>query len=181
MENIKLTRKQNIIQFIKFTLFSVSAGIIQIASFTLLNEFIDWMAVIPGMAFWPETFQSAYGPSYFIALVLSVVYNFTINRRFTFKSAANIPVAMLKVFGYYCIFTPLSIWWGDVLTINGWNEYIVLAGTMIINFVTEFLFTRFIVYRNRMFTNKAGRAEMEKSSCQSSNSHQEADINTEVP
>ena len=134
-EKIKLTRKQNIIQFLKFTLFSASAGIIQIASFTLMNELIDWKAVIPGMASWPETLQSVYGPSYFIALVLSVVYNFTINRKFTFKSAANIPVAMLKVFGYYCIFTPFSIWWGDTLAINGWNEYIVLAGTMIINFV----------------------------------------------
>ncbi|MFA5675124.1 MAG: GtrA family protein [Christensenellales bacterium] len=112
------------------------------------------------MASWPETFRSEYGPSYFIALVLSVIYNFTINRRFTFKSAANIPVAMLKVFGFYCIFTPLSIWWGDALTTNGWNEYVVLAGTMVINFITEFLFTRFVVYRNRMFTNKAGQAEI---------------------
>lgn len=56
---------------------------------------------------------------------------------------------MLKVFGYYLIFTPLSTWWGDALTKNaGWNEYLVLAGTMVINFVTEYLFCRFVVYRN---------------------------------
>ena len=161
-EKVKLTRKQNVTQFFKFLFFSVSAGIIQFGSFTLMNELIDWTAIIPGMTSWPETLRSDYGPSYFIALVLSVVYNFTVNRKFTFKSAANVPVAMLKVFGYYCVFTPLSIWWGDALTSIGWNDYIVLAGTMVINFVTEFLFTRFVVYHNQIFTNKAGQAELEK-------------------
>jgi putative flippase GtrA len=161
-EQVKLTRRQNVIQFFKFTFISASAGIIQFGSFTLMNELIDWTKIIPGMVSWPETFQSEYGPSYFIALVLSVVYNFTINRKFTFKSAANIPIAMLKVFGYYCVFTPLSIWWGDALVSIGWNEYIVLAGTMVINFVTEFLFTRFVVYHNQIFTSEAGKAELEK-------------------
>jgi hypothetical protein len=68
-------------------------------------------------------------------------------------SAVNIPKAMLKVLGYYCIFTPLSTWWGDQLTAAGWNAYIILAGTMIINFVTEFLFCRFVVYRKSINTN----------------------------
>lgn len=161
-EQVKLTRKQNVIQFFKFTFFSISAGAIQFGSFTLMNEFVDWTKIIPGMMSWPETFRSEYGPSYFIALVLSVVYNFTINRKFTFKSATNIPIAMLKVFGYYLVFTPLSIWWGDALTAMGWNEYIVLAGTMVINFVTEYLFTRFVVYHNQIFTSEAGKAELEK-------------------
>lgn len=124
-------------QVIQFVLFSAMAGIIQTVSFTLLNEVC----------------QFPYWPAYLIALVLSVLYNFTVNRRFTFRSATNIPVAMAKVFGFYCVFTPLSTWWGAALTGAGWNEYIVLFGTMLINMVTEFLFCRYVVYRNSMDTN----------------------------
>lgn len=123
-------------QFIKFTLFSISAGVIQTLSFTLLNE-------LTGFPYWP---------SYLIALILSVVWNFTLNRRFTFHSAANVPKAMTLVFLYYLVFTPLSTWWGSALTNGGWNEYIVLGGTMIINFVTEFLYQRFVVFRHTIDT-----------------------------
>ena len=129
-------KKQNLIQVIKFVLFSISAGIIQIGSFTLLNE----VAHLP------------YWPAYLISLVLSVLYNFTLNRRFTFQSAANVPIAMAKVAAYYGVFTPLSTWWGDALTGIGWNEYLVLAGTMLINVSTEYLFCRFVVYRKSMNT-----------------------------
>lgn len=141
---MKLTKKQNLLQGFKFLLFSASAGIIQMVSFTLLNETIHW----------------AYWPSYLIALVLSVVYNFTVNRKFTFKSAKNVPLAMTQIFIYYLIFTPLSTWWGEALARAGWNYYIVLIGTMVINFVTEFSVYRFIVYRKHMFTNKEGQAEL---------------------
>ena len=129
-------KKQNLIQVIKFVLFSISAGIIQIGSFTLLNE----VAHLP------------YWPAYLISLVLSVLYNFTLNRRFTFQSAANVPIAMAKVVAYYGVFTPLSTWWGDALTGIGWNEYLVLVGTMLINVSTEYLFCRFVVYRKSMNT-----------------------------
>lgn len=136
---------QYALQFIKFALFSVSAGVLQILIFTALNE-------LTAMGYWP---------GYLIALVASVVYNFTINRQFTFQSAANYPMAMLKVAGFYAVFTPLSTWWGARLTELGWNEYLVLLGTMIINFVTEFLFSRFIVYRKSIDTNKrAQRAKV---------------------
>lgn len=123
-------QKKEFIRIIKFTLFSISAGIIQIITFTVLNEL----------------FKLTYWPSYLIALIFSVVWNFTINRKFTFKSANNVSIAMLKVFGFYAIFTPLSTWWGDVLTNNNWNEYIVLIGTMLINFITEFIFDRYFVF-----------------------------------
>lgn len=129
-------KHQTAIQFFKFTLFSATAGILQALSFSLLFELVLHM----------------YWPSYLIALILSVVYNFTVNRSLTFKSAANIPKAMMKVFGYYLVFTPLSTWWGDNLTTLGWNEYLVLGGTMVINFVTEYLFCRFVVYRNNINT-----------------------------
>ena len=124
---------------LKFTLFSASAGIIQVLSFTLLNEILH-------LEYWF---------SYLIALVLSVLWNFTLNRKFTFKSAANVPIAMLKVAGYYAVFTPLSTWWTDVLTGAGvgWNEYLVLALTMLVNFTTEYLYDRFFVFNNSIDTN----------------------------
>lgn len=132
----KISARENSIQFVKFTLFSISAGVIQAASFTLMNE----------------TTHLPYWPSYLTALALSVVYNFTVNRRFTFKSAANVPIAMLKVAGYYLVFTPLSTWGGNYMTEIGANYYVVLAVCMVANFVTEFLFTRFVVYRNNINT-----------------------------
>ena len=138
MENKKLTKKQNIIQIIKFALFSASAGIIQIGSFTLLTELTDLEYI------W------CYLPS----LVLSVLWNFTFNRKFTFKSAANVPVAMLKVALFYCVFTPLSTWWGHELSALGVNDYVIEIGTMAVNLVSEYLYCRFVVYRNSMNTNE---------------------------
>lgn len=148
--NIRLSKKQNIIQFFKFIAFSCTAGIIQAISFTILNE-------KTGLPYWP---------CYLIALTLSVLYNFTVNRRYTFKSANNIPKAMLLVAAFYCVFTPLSTWWGEALTNAGWNEYIVLFSTMLINLVTEFLYDRFVVFRKSIYTNKLAQKEMEKYRCQ---------------
>ncbi len=146
MEQQKLTKRQNAIQALKFLLFSISAGVIEALSFTLLKE----IAHLP------------YWPSYLVALVLSVLYNFTVNRAFTFQSAANVPAAMFKVFCYYLVFTPLSTWWGDAMTNAGWNDYIVLFLTMVTNLVTEFLFCRFVVYRNNINTNARGQKETER-------------------
>ncbi len=129
--------KDDLVRAIKFVLFSASAGLIQAGTFTLLNELLGW----------------PYWPCYLIALALSVLWNFTLNREFTFKSANNVPLAMLKVALYYCVFTPASTWWGTALTNAGWNEYIVLFGTMLINLTTEFLFCRFVVYRGSIDTN----------------------------
>lgn len=122
--------KKELFRVIKFTLFSASAGIIQAVVFALLNELL----------------RLDYWVSYLTALVLSVLWNFTLNRNITFRSANNIPIAMLKVAAYYVVFTPLSTWGGDALTGLGWNEYIVLAISMITNFVTEFLYQRFFVF-----------------------------------
>ncbi|MBR3780487.1 MAG: GtrA family protein [Clostridia bacterium] len=136
MSEQKLTKKQNIIQVVKFALFSASAGIIQIVSFTLLFEVAHLNNTL----------------SYIISLALSVLWNFTFNRKFTFKSAANVPVAMLKVALFYCVFAPLSTWWTHELTALGINEYLIEAGTMLVNLVTEYLYCRFVVYRNSMNT-----------------------------
>ena len=143
-----LSKKENTAQVIKFTLFSISAGIIETLSFTLLNE----------------VFHLPYMPCYLTALILSVIWNFTLNREFTFKSANNVPLAMLKVACFYLVFTPLSTWWGTALTNAGWNEYIVLFGTMAVNLTTEFLYDRFFVFRGTMNTNKRAQKEREHAS-----------------
>lgn len=124
-------RKDELVRTIIFTLFSISAGVIQILSFTLMNELLD-------LPYWP---------CYLTALILSVIWNFTLNRKFTFKSANNVPVAMMKVLGYYAVFTPLSTIFGNWLAEDLlWNEYLVTILNMIINFVTEYLFDRFVVF-----------------------------------
>ena len=132
-------KKKELWRVVKFTLFSISAGLIEIVSFTLFNELLH-------LPYWL---------SYLIALVLSVLWNFTLNRKFTFQSAANVPIAMLKVAGYYAVFTPLSTllehWLAGKL---GWNEYLVTGINMALNLVTEFLFQRFVVYRNSIDTAK---------------------------
>ncbi|MBQ1243319.1 MAG: GtrA family protein [Clostridia bacterium] len=141
-------KNSNAIQAVKFALFSASAGIIQVASFTLLNEL-----VLPNINIQNEKLMeilsAEYGVCYLIALILSVLWNFTFNRRFTFKSAANIPIAMAKVFGFYLVFTPVSTWLGNMATGKGINEYIVLGVTMLSNMVLEYLFCKFVVYKNQ--------------------------------
>ena len=128
-----MQKKDTALQMVKFTLFSISAGIIQVVSFAVFNELFHWI----------------YWPSYLCALVLSIVWNFTLNRNYTFKSAANIPVAMAKLFGFYLVFTPLSTWLGHLAEGAGINEYIILAVTMLSNFVLEFLFCKLVIYKNQ--------------------------------
>ena len=141
-------KNSNAMQAIKFALFSASAGLIQIVSFTLLNEL-----VVPNIHIENEKIMAIlsaeYGVCYLIALILSVLWNFTFNRRFTFKSAANVPIAMAKVFGFYLVFTPVSTILGEMATGKGLNEYIVLAVTMVSNMVLEYLFCKLVVYRGQ--------------------------------
>ena len=139
--------KKELIRSVKFVLFSISAGAIQIVSFTILEEalhLVHWL-------------------SYLIALVLSVLWNFTLNRKFTFKSANNVPIAMMKIAVFYLVFTPLSTWWTAALTepAVGWNEYLVLILTMLVNFATEFLYDRFFVFGKSIDTapQKNGKKE----------------------
>lgn len=134
--------RRELLRSLKFLLFSLSAGIIELGAFSLLNELTDW----------------SYWPCYLIALTLSVLWNFTLNRRYTFQSAGNVPRAMALVFGFYCVFTPLSTWAGHYLAdVAGWNEYLVTAINMIANFTLEFLFDRFVVFRDSLDTNGVAR------------------------
>ena len=126
--------KKELWRALKFTVISLSAGIIQIGSFTLLNELVlgEERAAI----------------SHFIALVLSVIWNFTINRKVTFKSSNNVVKSMILVALFYVVFTPASTLFMHWATEAKWNEYLVEGINMLANFVLEYLFTRFVVYRN---------------------------------
>ena len=130
--------KKELIRSLKFLLFSISAGVIELVAFSLLNELTHW----------------SYWPCYLIALVLSVLWNFTLNRRYTFQSANNVPRAMALVFGFYCVFTPLSTLLGSYLADTlAWNEYLVTALNMAANFVLEYLYDRLVVFRKSIDTN----------------------------
>lgn len=119
-------------QTLKFTAFSISAGAIQIVSFSVLEIFIK-----------------DYWIPYLVSLILSIIWNFTLNRRFTFKSAANIPIAMAKIFGFYLVFTPVSTWLGNLAEEKGGKDFVILIVTMVFNFVLEYLFCKFVVYRGQ--------------------------------
>lgn len=135
-------KKKDVWQAVKFTLFSISAGLIQIGSYTLFYEVLGW---------------TSYWASHIPSLVLSVLWNFTFNRRYTFRSDANVPRAMGLVALFYLIFTPASAWWGTALQNAGWNAYLVEAMNMVINFVTEFVYQKFVVYRGTIDTNDVAK------------------------
>lgn len=131
--------KKELFRSIKFGLFSISAGIVEIVTFSLLNELTGWK----------------YWPCYIIALVMSVLWNFTLNRRYTFRSADNISIAMIKVLCFYLVYTPASTALGNYLADTLlWNEYLVTLLNMLANFILEFLYDRFIVFRKTLDTNE---------------------------
>ena len=127
-----MSKNKQMWQALKFTLFSISAGVIQVGSFALMELFIK-----------------DYWIPYLVSLILSILWNFTLNRRYTFKSAANVPVAMAKVFGFYLVFTPLSTYLGNLAEASGGNDFLILAVTMVSNFILEFLFCKFVVYKGK--------------------------------
>ena len=138
--------KKELLRSLKFLAFSLSAGVIELVSFSLLNELTGW----------------SYWPCYLIALVLSVVWNFTFNRRYTFQSANNGAVAMRKVAGWYAACTPASTGPGNYLAETLlWNEYLVTILNMVMNFVLEYLFDRFVVFRASLDTNDVAKKKAE--------------------
>ena len=137
-------KRSELIRTVKFVLFSISAGAIELGSFTVLYELLHW----------------EYWIAYLIALVLSVLWNFTLNREFTFRSASNVPIAMLKVAAYYAVFTPVTTLLGNYLEGTcGWNGMLVTILNMLLNFVTEYLYDRFVVFGNSIDTNSRARAK----------------------
>ncbi len=147
MRDMAANKKKEVLRALKFVMFSISAGVIEIGVFTLLNELTSW----------------SYWPCYLIALVCSVLWNFTLNRKFTFQSASNVPKAMLLVFLFYCVFTPVSTILGNYLaeTLH-WNEYLVTGINMALNLTTEYLYDTFVVFRGSIDTNDRAKKQKEK-------------------
>ena len=132
-----MEKKKELMRSIKFTLFSLSAGLIEIGLFELLNYFTNW----------------DYWAMYLPALVASVIWNFTLNREYTFKSANNIPIAMLKVAFFYAIFTPVSTIIGNYLAEDvNMNDTVVTLLNMVCNFILEYLYDRYYVFRDSIDT-----------------------------
>ena len=123
-------KKKEVIRAVKFALFSASAGLIEAGTIFALEK----LTPFPSWA------------CYLCGLVLSVLWNFTLNRKFTFQSAANVPVAMLKVAAYYAVFTPLSTWGVHMLTSRGVHAARADGLAMGTNLITEFLYQRFVVF-----------------------------------
>ena len=140
-------KKKEVLRALKFVMFSISAGVIEIGVFTLLNELTNW----------------SYWPCYLIALICSVLWNFTLNRKFTFQSASNVPKAMMLVFLFYCVFTPVSTILGNYLaeTLH-WNEYLVTGINMALNLTTEYLYDTFVVFRGSIDTNDRAQKQKQK-------------------
>lgn len=129
--------KKELIRKIKFTLFSISAGIIEIVLFTILEKFTNF----------------SYWACYLPALIASVIWNFTLNREYTFKSTVNIPKAMSLVFIFYLIFTPVSTVLGNYLAEKlGWNDFLVTAINMLANFILEYLYDKYVVFKGNIDT-----------------------------
>lgn len=142
-----MSENKNLWQMIKFTLFSISAGVIQEGLYLILFNAL-------GLSYWF---------SYLVSLVASVLWNFTFNRRYTFRSDADVKRSMLLVALFYVVFTPVTMLGGQWLVNRGLNGNVVQIGTMLLNFVLEFLYQRFVVYRGRIDTNDvARRAERRK-------------------
>ena len=133
---MEINKKKEVLRIIKFTLFSISAGVVQVLSFTLLNELV---------------FKRGYWVQYLISVTLSVIWNFTLNRNFTFKSATNVPVAMVKTLLFYVVFIPVSTLLGAWLEPHV-NEYVILIGTMLLNFIGEYLYQRYYVFKDSIET-----------------------------
>lgn len=132
-----MNNKKELIRKIKFTLFSISAGIVEIGLFTLLDSITNW----------------DYWICYLPALIASVIWNFTLNREYTFKSTNNIPIAMLKVVLFYLVFTPLSTILGNYLAeVLQWNEFLVTGINMLLNFILEYLYDEYYVFKGTIDT-----------------------------
>ena len=152
LETNKNTKKIELFRALKYTLFAASAGLIEFGSFSLL-------VLIPYFAL-----KENYWIPASISLTLSIIWNFTFNRKFTFQSANNVPIAMLKVLAYYIVFAPLSIWLAQMYLVDqlGWNEFLVKAVVMLVNFITEFLYQRFFVFGKTIDTNNIAKKNKEK-------------------
>ena len=159
--------KKELWRAIKFTLFSISAGVIQAVSslllkLVILDRVMDPNATIIFIDPKPQPTSTFIADT--VGLALSVIWNFTFNRKFTFKAASNVPIAMLLAFLFYVPFYPFQIWYvamveRNLSSIGEWGFVIGLGTCMVVNFVLEFLWQKFVVFRGKVDTNASAQSE----------------------
>ncbi len=144
----------------------ISAGVIQFVSSTVLKLILDH-TVEPSEITFIIKFDLATFVADTVGLLLSIIWNFTFNRKYTFKAANNVPVAMSLALLFYVPFYPFQIWYVDMVekqleSIGFWGYLIGLVTCMIINGVLEFLWQRFVIYRKSVDTNDVAAKQSEK-------------------
>lgn len=151
-KDAKKEKKATLFQAIKYFCCAASAGAIQLISFTILQLVIKDPTK---MWFMTETDVGTFVPTT-IALALSIIWNFTLNRKFTFKDAGNVPKAMALAFLFYVPFYPFQTWYvATVKPALGAYMNIDLAGViaegtvMLINGILEFCWQKFVVFRKK--------------------------------
>ena len=160
-EKLKETDKKNssVWQAVKYFLCAASAGLIQFVTFTILSTVFDKTGVTASMGkmwFFGEMDKSLFTATT-IALGLSIIWNFTLNRKFTFKAANNVPLAMGLAFLFYVPFYPFQTWYvgavtGAIRDAIGqpeatWPSIIAEGTVMLINGILEFCWQKFVVFR----------------------------------
>ncbi|MDO5025763.1 MAG: GtrA family protein [Trueperella sp.] len=128
MAKIKLTETQ--LQAVKFTLLSGTAAVVEAGSYALFLA-LDLMPVS-----WAQA----------ISVALSVLWNFTLNRKFTFKSTGNVPFAMLLVSLFYVAYIPISSVLAGLMDDAGMHPAVIKIIWLLINFVGEFIWWKYVVF-----------------------------------
>ena len=161
----KKQKRKTLVQAIKYACCTASAGVIEIVSYTVLYEVLPIDKAV--MIDFITHVELRNFVSTLIALTLSILWNFTINRKFTFKSAGNVGRAMFLAFLFYVPFFPFKLWFNGYMpsylaagaasaagvTVVEYLEkhviinYAVEVCTMLINGVLEFCWQKFVIYR----------------------------------
>lgn len=148
----KRAKRKGVVQFIKYALCAASAGIIQIVLFSILQTVLP--KDMGNIHFIVEDMQLGTFIATTVALCASILWNFTFNRKFTFKDAGNVPLAMFLAFLFYVPFYPFQTWYVHTIktllshhiNVDG-AGIIAEASVMAINFALEFIWQKFVVFR----------------------------------
>ena len=127
--------KNGWLQFLQFVVVSLGAGVIEYATFALMT----WIV--------PDN-KTMLVAAEVTSVVLSCLFNFTVNRKYTFHSSSNIPLGMLLYGVYYAFLaTPAGVWFLLFLTQGGMHELLAKAVKMLVNFIFDYLFCKFILFQ----------------------------------
>lgn len=165
-EELKAARKKKAKRFLKYAIIAISGGLIQLTAYIILSDAIkldkhvSFDAIYQKQPWLTEIFYDpdtgkTYGLSYFIAVSLSVIWNFTFNRKYTFKSASNVPKAMLLFVLYYAFSIPFNCWaivQLNKLVVFPLSDKVILICIMLANGLPAFFYQRYVVFGRSLDT-----------------------------